>query len=143
MWEYKSRNGSKDNPFIVVLDECQNLDFKRDMAPVRKILSEGRKFGWSAWFATQNLKNADKNMSILLKGADEKIFFNPPNDEINDIAKIITNQPDDLKEVKEILPNLIKGSCVVFGNNVMNGQWCPPRYYVVNVTSFDKRDKNS
>lgn len=143
LWEYKSRNGSKDNPFIVVLDECQNLDFKRDMAPVRKILSEGRKFGWSAWFATQNLKNADKNMSILLKGADEKIFFNPPNDEINDIAKIITNQPDDLKEVKEILPNLIKGSCVVFGNNVMNGQWCPPRYYVVNVTSFDKRDKNS
>ena len=54
LWYYSTKNGSKDKPFVVVLDEAQNLSHK-DKSPSCKILTEGRKFGWSAWYATQSL----------------------------------------------------------------------------------------
>lgn len=55
MWHYTKKYGSKDKPFVVVLDEAQNLSHTLS-SPSGMILTEGRKFGWSAWYATQSLK---------------------------------------------------------------------------------------
>lgn len=55
IWNYQLHHGDKNKPFPVILDEAQNLD-RREKSPSAKILTEGRKFGWSGWYATQSLK---------------------------------------------------------------------------------------
>lgn len=47
--------GSKDKPFVVVLDEAQNLSHTIK-SPSAAILTEGRKFGWSACLLRNHLR---------------------------------------------------------------------------------------
>ena len=75
LWSYKTQNGSKENPFVVVLDESHNLDFGSN-SPCGKILQEGRKFGWSAIFATQAVKSLFKPEEIAkLDNVEEKMAY--------------------------------------------------------------------
>jgi len=116
LWNYKSNVGDEDLPFIVVLDEAQNLEFSNKDSPGYKILKEGRKFGWSGWFATQFLKGAMKSDEInTLENASEKIYFHPTDNSISDIAGNISKDGDK-KHWEKKLSKLNKGQCIVHGH---------------------------
>lgn len=116
LWNYKTQNGSENNPFVIVLDEAHNLDFD-SKSPCGKILTEGRKFGWSGWFATQSLKGSMKSDEISrFENADEKIFFHPTDDSVSYIAGTFTNNNSDKKDWEQKLLKLNKGQCVVYGS---------------------------
>lgn len=118
LWYYKQQNGSKDNPFFVVLDEAQNLDFSAE-SPCGKILTEGRKYGWAACFATQSVKNIFKKDEISrLNNVGEKIFFKPPDNEISNVAATLANYSFNKNHWKDELSNLTKGNCIVKGLRV-------------------------
>ena len=116
LWNYKANSGDEDNPFIVVLDEAQNLSFS-EKSPCGKILTEGRKFGWSGWFATQFLKGALKVDEInRLENASEKIYFHPNENSISDIAGNLSKDNSDKKMWEQKLSKLNKGQCIVHGH---------------------------
>lgn len=116
LWNYKLNNGSKDNPFTVVLDECQNLNFG-DNSPCKKILLEGRKFGWSAWFSTQFLKGQmDKATISGLQNAAQKIYFAQTEEEAPVVASVFAESNDEKKEWTKRLIGLEKGTCITYGS---------------------------
>ena len=97
IWYYASKYGSKEKPFVVVLDEAQNLSHTLD-SPSGKILTEGRKFGWSAWYATQSLKILSEDEVIRLMQSAFKMYFKPTDEEIIAMAKQLN--PTDVNEWK-------------------------------------------
>lgn len=138
LWYYKSSFGTKNNPFAVVLDEAQNLDFSNE-SPCAKILHEGRKFGWSGWFATQFLKGKMSTGAIgMLQNAAEKIYFNPPETSVDTIAKTLTKDSSEKKNWETKLSNLKKGQCIVYGPRMENGKLLSPTPVVVDVSALSK-----
>ncbi|KQS37702.1 hypothetical protein ASG02_12050 [Exiguobacterium sp. Leaf196] len=111
LWDlwYFTQDGTKDEPIPVVLDEAQNLSFT-DGSPAAKILREGRKFGWSAWFATQTFNNFAKDELSILDNAGTKIYFSPAESELKILAsRIGMANPDDLRQLR-------KGQCLSVGH---------------------------
>lgn len=139
LWSYKTQKGSKDKPFVVVLDESHNLDFGSN-SPCGKILQEGRKFGWSAIFATQAVKSLFKPDEIAkLDNVEEKIFFHPTDNSIKSIADTISYDANSRKEWENKLMGLSKGECVVYAQiKNENGGLESLQPYSVNVDSIDK-----
>lgn len=138
-WYYNVKYGRKDLPFPVILDEAQNLDHG-DRSPSTMILTEGRKFGWSGWFATQFMKGQLRPDEIQrLQQASQKVYFNPPEAEIPDIANAIEPDRERRPEWYSKLSQLRKGECVVVGYELRGGKLrkCPPR--IVSVSSISER----
>ncbi|MEG0190191.1 MAG: DUF87 domain-containing protein [Lachnospiraceae bacterium] len=137
LWYYTMKNGSKDKPFVVVLDEAQNLSHK-DKSPSAKILTEGRKFGWSAWYATQSLKVLDDEEVTRLMQSAFKIYFKPTDDEIIKMAKQL--DPTDGNIWLTAIKNLKKGQCIATGERVKpDGKFGIVKPTITSVTSFDER----
>ena len=138
IWYYKLSAGTENNPFAVVLDEAQNLDFSNS-SPCAKILQEGRKFGWSGWFTTQFLKGKMSQDAIgMLQNAAEKIYFNPPETSVDTIAKTLTKDNGEKKKWETKLSNLKKGQCIVYGPRIENGKFLSPTPVVVDVAPLSK-----
>lgn len=140
LWNYKLNNGSKDNPFAVVLDECQNLNFG-DNSPCKKILLEGRKFGWSAWFSTQFLKGQmDKATISGLQNAAQKIYFAQTEEEAPIVASAFAESNDDKKEWTKRLIGLEKGTCITYGPmECDNDKLYPAVPIKIRISSLDER----
>ena len=140
LWYYKTSNGGDEKqPFAVILDECQNLSFGND-SPCTKILQEGRKFGWSGWFATQFLKGKlDNNAINMLQNSEEQIYFNPPDNSVDTIAKTLTKDNADKKYWESKLSDLKKGQCIVYGPTVENNELKSSKPIVVNVSPLSKK----
>ena len=137
-WYYTKKVGSKDKPFVVILDEAQNLSHKTN-SPSAAILTEGRKFGWSAWFATQSLKVLADDEVVRLLQAANKLYFKPTDDEIVKMSKQL--DPSDGSMWIGALKNLKKGQCIVVGDRVgANGRFGATKPTVTTVTSFEERD---
>ena len=139
-WYYTKKYGTKDKPFVVVLDEAQNLSHTIK-SPSAAILTEGRKFGWSAWFATQSLGILKSDEIVRLLQASFKLYFKPTTNEIVKIAKQldVTGEVDWVPEVQK----LKKGQCVVVGDKMKpNGIVEPAAPVVTSVASFDEREVN-
>lgn len=137
LWYYSNKVGKKDHPFVVVLDEAQNLSHKKG-SPSEKILTEGRKFGWSAWFATQSLQVLnDDEVTRLLQSAF-KLYFKPTDAEITKMAKQL--DPQDSSKWLGSLKSLNKGQCIVVGDrcNAM-GNFVATKPTITNVTSLNER----
>ncbi len=140
-WYALVKTGIKDHPFVVVLDEAQNLSIA-DGSPAQKILQEGRKYGWSAWFATQFLKGALSSDEISrLQQAAEILYFKPSSEEAPWVAQQLADanrsSADWLAQIKQMQ----KGHCIVRGdrirpNNVFGA--CPAA--MVKVSSFEDRE---
>ena len=136
-WYYTKKYGNKDKPFVVVLDEAQNLSHKAN-SPSATILTEGRKFGWSAWFATQSLKVLKDEEVVRLSQSAFKLYFKPTDDEITKIAKLLdptgdTNWTADVK-------GLQKGQCIVVGSRTnSSGVFGTTQPTVVSVSPFEER----
>lgn len=139
-WYSITKFGDKSRPFVVVLDEAQNLSFK-EASPAEKILREGRKYGWSAWFATQFLKGAlDSGEISNLQQAAERLYFKPSGEEATYVAKQISSDKSEDEMWNNTVKNLQKGQCIVQGDRVKpNGQFGAARAALVNVTSLGER----
>ena len=137
MWHYTRKYGNKDKPFIVVLDEAQNLSHTLT-SPSGMILTEGRKFGWSAWYATQSLKVLSDDEIIRLMQSAYKLYFKPTDDEIVAMAKQLNST--DHNEWKMPLTNLKKGQCIVVGSRIQSdGKFGIGRPTITSVTPFEER----
>ncbi len=137
MWYYSKKYGSKEKPFVVVLDEAQNLSHKNG-SPSATILTEGRKFGWSAWFATQSLKVLRDDEVTRLSQAAFKLYFKPTDDEIIRVAKLLdpTGEYSWVSDIKK----LQKGYCIVAGDRQKaDGTFGATIPTVVSVTSLESR----
>ncbi|MGQ0512807.1 ATP-binding protein, partial [Bacillus sp. D-CC] len=135
LWDlwYYTQNGTKDKPIPVILDEAQNLDFS-DGSPSAKILREGRKFGWSAWFATQTFNNFSKDELSILDNAGTKVYFNPAESEVRVLANRIGRAtPEELRMLQ-------KGQCLVLGQFMQRDQKLSnPTYHIVKVPAMNTR----
>lgn len=137
LWYYSTKNGNKEKPFVVVLDEAQNLSHK-DKSPSCKILTEGRKFGWSAWYATQSLKVLDDEEVTRLMQSAFRLYFKPTDDEIIKMAKQL--DPTDGGMWVTALKGLKKGQCIVVGERVKkDGKFGLVKPTITNVSSFEER----
>lgn len=135
LWDlwYYTQSGTKDKPIPVILDEAQNLDFS-DGSPSAKILREGRKFGWSAWFATQTFNNFSKDELAILDNAGTKVYFNPAESEVRVLAsRIGSATPEELRMLQ-------KGQCLVLGQFMEEDQSLGnPTYHIVKVPAMNTR----
>ncbi|PGL72635.1 hypothetical protein CN925_04480 [Bacillus sp. AFS055030] len=140
LWNYKLSHGDKNKPFASIIDEAQNLDHGEN-SPSAKILTEGRKFGWSGWYATQFLQGVlNKDEIQRLQMAPQKIYFLPPPEEVNQVASYLDTDTARRKEWAKKLTKLGKGECIVHGaSRKANGglEKQPPR--IVKVSSFAER----
>lgn len=139
IYNYTEREGNKNSPIPVLLDEMQNLNHK-ESSPTTKILKEGRKFGWSSWLATQSIssiKNNNGDISALFNAA-QQIHFAPPEDQIPFISKNIATNSDERRRIEQKLSNLNKGECIVNGYSKINGE-LKRVVETINVTPLEYR----
>ena len=142
IWNFCVKTGDESKPLILVMDEAQNLSHG-EKSPSAKILTEGRKFGISGWYATQFMKPQLTDDEIQrLQQAGQKLYFCPPDDGVTAVAKNIDITPQGSKEWAERLKKLKKGECVTCGNMVINDNWkkYPPQ--IIKVISLQERLKN-
>lgn len=139
-WYYTKKYGSKDKPFVVVLDEAQNLSHKEN-SPSKAILTEGRKFGWSAWFATQSLRVLADDEVVRLMQSAFKLYFKPTDEEIVKMSKQL--DPSNGSLWLGALKGLRKGQCIVVGERIRNdGKFGAIKPTITNITSFQERGNN-
>lgn len=136
-WYYTKNFGSKEKPFVVVLDEAQNLSHKEN-SPSKAILTEGRKFGWSAWYATQSLKVLADDEVVRLMQAAFKLYFKPTDEEIIKMSKQL--DPTNPSLWISSLKNLKKGQCIVVGDRKKeDGTFGGTKPTITNIISFKDR----
>lgn len=137
LWNYTQVNGREDKPFHVVLDEAQNLSHN-DNAPAAKILTEGRKFGWSACFATQSLGVLPQEAVKRLKQSAVALYFKPTDEEIPKISKQL--DPNNPRAWITHIYNLTKGHCIFVGNRTNNdGILRKTSPTLISITQFEDR----
>ena len=137
LWYYKKQNGTEEKPLPLVIDEAQNLDHS-SKSPTAKILTEGRKFGFSGIFSTQFLQGQlSKDEISRLQMASQKIYFKPPDNEMNSIAADF----DDKNRWKQELKKLVKGRCINKGHiyNERQEKLLEVQSMVLDVASFQER----
>ena len=142
IWNFCVKTGSEDKPLVLVMDEAQNLSHK-EKSPSAKILTEGRKFGISGWYATQFMKPQLSDDEIQrLQQSGQKLYFCPPDDGVDTVAKNLDTTSQGKAEWSSKLKKLRKGECVSSGNMVIRGtlQKYPPR--TIKVISLQERTKN-
>lgn len=139
-WYNITKFGDKNRAFVVVLDEAQNLSFK-EKSPAEKILREGRKYGWSAWFATQFLKGAlDSGEISNLQQAAERLYFKPTAAETSYVAEQVADSKSEVASWHNVVKSLQKGHCIVQGDRVKpNGEFGFAKPAVVKITSLGDR----
>ena len=115
----------------------RNLSHKEN-SPSKAILTEGRKFGWSAWFATQSLKVLADDEVVRLMQAAFKLYFKPTDEEITKMSKQL--DPSNSSLWIGALKALKKGQCIVVGDRIKDdGTFGGTKPTVTNVTSFKER----
>ena len=139
IWSFCVKNGDESKPFVLVLDEAQNLSHG-EKSPSAKILTEGRKFGLSGWYATQFMKPQLTDDEIQrLQQAGQKLYFCPPDEGVMTVAKNIDISAAGAKEWSERLTKLKKGECVTCGNMVRNEKWVKYTPSIIKITSLQER----
>lgn len=142
IWSFCTKTGDETKPFILVMDEAQNLDHG-EKSPSAKILTEGRKFGISGWYATQFMKPQLSDDEIQrLQQSGQKLYFCPPDDGVDTVAKNLDTTPQGKKDWAARLKKLRKGECVTSGSMFKNNRWTvyPPK--VIKVPSMQERLDN-
>ncbi|WP_444997908.1 DNA phosphorothioation-dependent restriction protein DptH [Aliikangiella sp. IMCC44359] len=116
LYAFACSYGQKNRPLPIVLDEVQNLDHRLE-SPLGKMLTEGRKYGFSLILATQTLSMMAKEEQDRLFQASHKLFFAPAETEIQSYAKLLEQAiPGSNKKAwLEELAKLKKGECISIG----------------------------
>lgn len=103
---------ARKESFILCLDEVQRLSFSKQM-PLRRLLTEGRKFGANIWASTQSVELCNKDMQILL-GQAEVIFEFHPDD------RALLKYKKEKDERRMMLKKLGRGQCMITARYVRN-----------------------
>ena len=139
IWSFCEKNGDESKPLITVLDEAQNLDHS-EYSPSAKILTEGRKFGLSGWYATQFMKPQLSDAEIQrLQQAGQTLYFCPPPEGVMTVAKNIDITSNGSKMWAEKLMKLKKGECVTCGGMVKDNRWIKYTPRIIKITSLQER----
>ena len=138
VWYFCVKDGDESKPLILVMDEAQNISHG-EKSPSAKILTEGRKFGISGWYATQFMKAQMNSDEIQrLQQAGQKLYFCPPDESVPTVAKNI-DISEGRKEWEMRLTKLQKGQCVPIGGMVVNGVWSKYAPKVITVPKIEDR----
>ncbi|MFP9128866.1 ATP-binding protein [Niallia sp. BSM11] len=142
IWSYNLSHGSVETPFPVILDEAQNLD-QSETSPSARILTEGRKFGWSGLFATQTLQHPiTKDAITRFQNASQKIHFLPPEGDNKNIASFLSPESNEQKNWATKLTKLSKGQCIVVGSDLLpDGSLGAKLKHAIDVTPLNERTK--
>ena len=101
-------------PLVLLLDECQNLNWRQDGMPVR-ILREGRKFEIGGWFASQWVEN--ERAKAALRQASVQMHFRQDPDAAAKLARTMSmNVPETRERYMRLIRSLHKGSFIT-GNS--------------------------
>ncbi|ATF40627.1 DUF87 domain-containing protein [Weissella paramesenteroides] len=141
LWGYSQSRGenAKNRPIPIVLDEVQNLNFGSN-APTVKILQEGRKFGWSGIFATQQIDSIKGDGQKAIYNPAESIHFLPPEVQVHNLARSLTSDDKQRAEVESLLKGLKKGEAIDVGPNLLeNGKLSNIQFQPISITSFEDR----
>ena len=111
LWSEHISSSERMCPVIVVLDECQRLQFTEDSIYCR-ILREGRKNHFGGWFASQWISN--KTALEALNQAALRAYFFPGENQIHSLAKRLCNTGDSatLKPYKQLIQRLRVGDFI-------------------------------
>src|SRR5699024_3950516 len=112
--------------------DAQNVDFS-DSSPAYKILREGRKFGCSAWFATQSFSGFHRDEMSALDNAATKIYFNPTESVVGLISTRLG------LEYQEVLRYLKKEGFLVSIQFINVNQILKRETHTVNVPAMSER----
>lgn len=140
IWSYNLSHGNVETPFPVILDEAQNLD-QSETSPSARILTEGRKFGWSGLFATQTLQPPiTKDAITRFQNASQKVHFLPPEGDNRNIASFLSTEVDEQRNWAGKLSKLGKGECVVVGaDRLQDGSLSTKNKHIITVTPLNER----
>lgn len=94
-----------NKPFVLCLDEIQRLSFS-DHMPLKRFLTEGRKFGANIWASTQSIELLDPDEQILLGQAEIIFEFRPDDKAIKKYRQENDKRRMDLKKLN-------RGQCLV------------------------------
>ena len=142
IWNFCAQDGDESRPIVLVMDEAQNLSHQEN-TPSAKILTEGRKFGISGWYATQFMKPQLDDAEIQrLQQAGQKLYFCPPDEGVMTVAKNIDISTQGSKDWAERLKKLKKGECVTCGNMVRNDRWTKYVPRIIKISSLQERISN-
>lgn len=140
LWDYVQKNGNKDSPIPVVLDEIQNLNHSDD-SPLDKMLREGRKFGLGMILATQTISQFNQDQRARLFQAAHKLFFKPASTEVDRFADILAQSTPSISKTEWIvrLNRLQKGQCWSLGPVEKSNGVLVTEPILVTVTSLEDR----
>ena len=112
IWDSRtSMAASNPNPLILLLDECQNLNWRKDGMPVR-ILREGRKFEIGGWFASQWVEN--ERAKAALREAAVQMHFRQDQDAAAKLARTMAfNNREKRERYTRLIRSLPRGSFIV------------------------------
>ena len=117
--------------------QAQHLSIKEN-TPSEVILREGRKYGWSAWFATQSVKMLSESEIANLMQAPFRMNFKPTDAEVSYIAKqLSSSNPGDWLDR---LQKLQKGQSIIVGAQTdQTGDKILPKPVTTRISSFEDR----
>lgn len=112
IWDSRaSMIASHPNPLILLLDECQNLNWRKDGMPVR-ILREGRKFEIGGWFASQWVEH--ERAKAALREAAVQMHFRQDQNAAEKLARMMAlNNREKRAQYTRLIRSLPRGSFIV------------------------------
>lgn len=94
-------------PLVLLLDECQHLNWSQDGMPVR-ILREGRKFEIGGWFSSQWVEN--EHAKAALRQAAVQMHFRQDKETALRLARLLTvNAPEKKERYAQFIRSLKRG----------------------------------
>ena len=112
IWDSRtSMAAGNPNPLILLLDECQNLNWRTDGMPVR-ILREGRKFEIGGWFASQWVEN-ERAKAALWEAAVQMHFRQDQNAAAKLARTMAPNNREKRERYTRLIRSLPRGSFIV------------------------------
>lgn len=112
IWDSRTSTAAGNpNPLILLLDECQNLNWRKDGIPVR-ILREGRKFEIGGWFASQWVEN--KRAKAALREAAVQMHFRQDQDAATKLTRTMAfNNREKRERYARLIRSLRRGFFIV------------------------------
>ena len=74
----------------------------------------------------------------MLQNAEEQIYFKPPDNSVETIAKTLTRDNTEKKYWESKLSNLIKEYCIVYGPTVENNELKSSKPIGIHVSTLSK-----
>ena len=100
---------NRDDRFTVILDELLDQNCEKQ-GTINKIFRKVAKLNISMLVASQTYSNDEKDrIGSIIKNADVKVFFSYDEDDISDIAALLSKS----KSYQTTLSDLEQGECII------------------------------